>query len=154
MDKVATLKTLCGKSNIWVISDLPYVDDLFPLELFSFCWFIVCWVILDCILSIFNIVLWQSRFCYNFGGECCLSLDYVQSIQLVSNHKPPSVGYGSNVSLVFQVFEVLFGAQSMGQYGTWAMVYTVVLFSKPSLCWFGWILHMLWGGAWDFTHKL
>lgn len=46
------------------------------------------------------------------------------------------------------------GAQSIVQYGTWAMVYTVVLFSKPLLCWFVLILHMLWGGAWDFTHKL
>lgn len=49
----------------------------------------------------------------------------------------PSVDCGSNVSLIFKAFEVMFDVPSRDQCGlmchpgTWAMVYTVVLFSKP-----------------------
>lgn len=66
----------------------------------------------------------------------------MQSVLLVSDHKSHSVGYGSKVSLVFKAFEVLFHVPPRGQYGTWAMVYTVVLFSEHLLCWFGSVLYM------------
>lgn len=66
----------------------------------------------------------------------------MQSIKLLSDHKSPFGGYGSNVSLIFKVFEMLFDVPSRGQYGTWAMVTTLILFSKSLLYWFGFVLHM------------
>ena len=33
---------------------------LFPWEVLRFSWFFVCWLIIDCILYILNIVLWDS----------------------------------------------------------------------------------------------
>lgn len=66
----------------------------------------------------------------------------MQSVLLVSDHKSHSVGYGSNASLVFKGFGVLFHVPPTDQYRTWAMVYTVVLFSEHLLCWFGSVLYM------------
>lgn len=66
----------------------------------------------------------------------------MQSVLLGSDHKSHSVGYGSNASLVFKAFEVLFHVPPTDQYGTWGIVYTVVLFSEHLLCWFGSVLYM------------
>ena len=52
------------------------------------------------------------------------------------------MGCGSNVSLIFKGFEVMFDVPRRGQYGTWAMVYTVVLFLKPFALLIGLVLYM------------
>ena len=63
---VAALKSLSLNSTICIMSALASVDYLFLCKL-KFSWFLVCWVILESILDILKITLWDSGLCLNLG---------------------------------------------------------------------------------------
>lgn len=59
---IAALKSFSGNSSMCVITSLVGIDCLSPCKL-RFPWFYVCWITLDYILDVLNIMLWNSEPC-------------------------------------------------------------------------------------------
>lgn len=57
----------CFKVFVWYFHNFCNlrvgICCLFPWAVLRFSWFFVCWLILDCILHILNIILWDSGAC-------------------------------------------------------------------------------------------
>lgn len=128
------LQNLC---LIVLISDHLRICFWLSWEMISFSWFFLCWVILYYTQHVLNIMLEDLKSSRKFF---CFSR---RSTQLDSYHKLCLFCvYGSNVSLVFKDFAVMFRyAQDISHLsysGTWAVVCIVVqvLKTTTSPTWF------------------